>query len=80
MADKLEHVLIFASSIKSVKEIKRTLNKSGFKASDIHSGLDQNSREETLRNFKNKKTIFILFIVKYVLNLNQLFECSYSYN
>ena len=52
---QLEHVLIFASSIKSVKEIKRTLNKSGFKSSDIHSGLDQNSREETLRNFKNKK-------------------------
>ena len=52
---QLEHVLIFASSIKSVKEIKRTLNKSGFRASDIHSGLDQNSREETLRNFKNNK-------------------------
>ena len=52
---QLEHVLIFASSIKSVKEIKRTLNKSGFRASEIHSGLDQNSREETLRNFKNKK-------------------------
>ena len=52
---QLEHVLIFASSIKSVKEIKRTLNKSGFRASEIHSGLDQTSREETLRNFKNKK-------------------------
>lgn len=52
---QLEHVLIFASSIKSVKEIKKTLNKSGFRASEIHSGLDQNSREETLRNFKNKK-------------------------
>ena len=52
---QLEHVLIFASSIKSVKEIKRTLNKSGLRASEIHSGLDQNSREETLRNFKNKK-------------------------
>ena len=52
---QLEHVLIFASSIKSVKEIKRTLNKSGFRASEIHSGLDQSSREETLRNFKNKK-------------------------
>ena len=46
---QLEHVLIFASSIKSVKEIKRTLNKSGFRASDIHSGLALNSREETLR-------------------------------
>jgi len=39
---ELKHILIFASSIKSVKEIKRTLNKSGFISSDMHSGLDQN--------------------------------------
>jgi len=52
---QLKHVLIFASSIKSVKEIKRTLNKSGFSASDMHSGLDQISRENTIRDFKNNK-------------------------
>ena len=52
---ELKHILIFASSIKSVKEIKRTLNKSGLATSEIHSGLDQISREETLRNFKNNK-------------------------
>ena len=52
---QLNHVLIFASSIKSVKEIKRTLNKSGFISSDMHSGLDQNSRENTIRDFKNNK-------------------------
>tara|TARA_B100000965_G_scaffold371588_1_gene360673 strand:- start:2052 stop:3257 length:1206 start_codon:yes stop_codon:yes gene_type:complete len=52
---KLKHVLIFASSIKSVKEIKRTLNKSGFSSSDMHSGLDQSSRENTIRDFKNNK-------------------------
>ena len=52
---QLKHVLIFASSIKSVKEIKRTLNKSGFSASDMHSGLDQSSRENTIRDFKNNK-------------------------
>merc|ERR1712078_39169 len=52
---ELKHILIFASSIKSVKEIKRTLNKSGLTTSEIHSGLDQISREETLRNFKNNK-------------------------
>ena len=51
----LSHVLIFASSIKSVREIKRTLNKAGMKASEMHSGLDQNEREETIRDFKNKK-------------------------
>ena len=51
----LSHVLIFASSIKSVKEIKTTLNKAGMRASEMHSGLDQDQREETIRDFKNKK-------------------------
>ena len=51
----LSHVLIFASSIKSVKEIKQTLNKAGMRASDMHSGLDQHQREDTIRDFKNKK-------------------------
>ena len=37
----LSHVLVFASSIKSVREIKKTLNKSGMRASEMHSGLDQ---------------------------------------
>ena len=50
----LSHVLIFASSIKNVKEIKKTLNKVGMKSSEMHSGLDQEKREETIRNFKNK--------------------------
>jgi ATP-dependent RNA helicase RhlE len=51
----LSHVLIFASSIKSVKEIKKILNKSGMRASEMHSGLEQEQREETIRDFKNKK-------------------------
>jgi superfamily II DNA/RNA helicase len=50
----LSHVLIFASSIKSVKEIKKTLNRSGFKSSDMHSELNQEQRESTIRDFKNK--------------------------
>ena len=33
----LSHVLIFSSSIKSVKEIKKTLNKIGKKSSEMHS-------------------------------------------
>ena len=51
----LSHVLIFASSIKNVKEIKQTLNKSGMRASEMHSGLDQDQREQTIRDFKSKK-------------------------
>tara|TARA_B100000902_G_scaffold234216_1_gene222083 strand:- start:314 stop:1540 length:1227 start_codon:yes stop_codon:yes gene_type:complete len=55
----LSHVLIFASSIKSVREITRTLNKAGMRASEMHSGLDQQQRERTIREFKNQ-TIRIL--------------------
>ena len=51
----LSHVLIFASSIKSVREIKTTLNKAGMKASEMHSGLDQDQREQTIRDFKSEK-------------------------
>ena len=51
----LSHILVFASSIKSVREIKKTLNKSGMRTSEMHSGLDQEKREQTIRDFKNKK-------------------------
>ena len=51
----LSHVLVFASSIKSVREIKKTLNKAGMKSSEMHSGLDQEQREQTIRDFKNKR-------------------------
>lgn len=51
----LSHVLVFASSIKSVREIKKTLNKAGMKASEMHSGLDQEQREQTISDFKNKR-------------------------
>ncbi|MAR39227.1 MAG: hypothetical protein CMD22_00825 [Flavobacteriales bacterium] len=51
----LSHVLIFASSIKSVREIKKTLNKAGMRASEMHSSLNQEQREQTIRDFKNKK-------------------------
>ena len=53
--EDLCHVLIFASSIKNVREIKRTLNKAGMKTSEMHSGLDQTEREKTIRDFRSKK-------------------------
>jgi len=52
---EISHVLIFASSIKSVKAIKKTLNNSGLRSSDMHSELNQEQREDTIRDFKNKK-------------------------
>lgn len=51
----LEHVLIFCSTIKSTKELARSLRKVGLPAQDIHSELDQDSREQLLLDFKNKK-------------------------
>ena len=51
----IEHVLIFCSTIKNTKEIARSLKKIGFSASDIHSELNQNEREQLLLDFKNKK-------------------------
>ena len=53
--ENLNHILIFASSIKNVREIKNTLNKSGIQTSEMHSGLEQEKREQTIRDFKNKK-------------------------
>ena len=51
----LEHVLIFCSTIKSTKELARSLRKVGLPAQDIHSELDQEKREQLLLDFKNKK-------------------------
>ena len=53
--NNLSHVLIFASSIKSVKKITETLNAANMHASDMHSGLGQQQREDTIRAFKNNK-------------------------
>lgn len=50
-----EYVLIFSSTKQNVKNITRTLKKSGIDASEIHSDLDQAQREEVLRDFKNGK-------------------------
>ena len=51
----LEHVLIFCSTIKSTKELARSLRKVDLPAQDIHSELDQDKREQLLLDFKNKK-------------------------
>ena len=51
----LNHVLIFCSTKKSVKELTRSLIKANLSAHDIHSDLDQEEREKVLLDFKNKK-------------------------
>jgi ATP-dependent RNA helicase RhlE len=46
--------IIFGSTKQKVKELERTLQKAGLKAKAIHSDLEQNEREEVLREFRSK--------------------------
>ena len=47
-----KRVIVFASSKLKVKDLCKSLRKSGFKVSEIHSDLDQDAREEVLLQFK----------------------------
>ncbi|HEX8514953.1 MAG TPA: DEAD/DEAH box helicase [Bacteroidia bacterium] len=53
---ELSSVIIFSSTKQKVKELDRDLRKAGLKAKAIHSDLEQNEREEVLRNFRSKQT------------------------
>ena len=53
MKGKSNKILIFSSRKSSVKDITRGLKRAGLKAGEIHSDLQQDNREETLRHFKN---------------------------
>lgn len=50
---KEERILVFSSTKVNVKKIAATLKSEGLAVGEIHSDLDQNTREETLRGFKN---------------------------
>ncbi len=52
----LSSVIIFLSTKQNVKQLERDLQKKGLKAKAIHSDLEQNEREEVLRNFRSKQT------------------------
>jgi len=56
----LNTILIFASSIKMVKEIHKALKKEKIYASEMHSGLKQEVREKTIRDFKHKKNKILI--------------------
>lgn len=51
----LSSVIIFVSTKIKVKELERDLQKAQLKAKAIHSDLEQNEREEVLRNFRSKQ-------------------------
>tara|TARA_B100000927_G_scaffold291579_1_gene294557 strand:- start:2223 stop:3407 length:1185 start_codon:yes stop_codon:yes gene_type:complete len=56
----LNSILIFASSIKMVKEIHRALKKEKIYCTEMHSGLKQELREKTIRDFKHKKNKILI--------------------
>lgn len=53
-------VLIFASTKENVKKLDQTLHRMGVKAKAIHSDLEQNERENILREFKNKQLSILI--------------------
>jgi superfamily II DNA/RNA helicase len=53
-------VLIFASTKENVKKLNSTLQRMGVKSKAIHSDLEQNERENILREFKNKQLSILI--------------------
>lgn len=51
---EMNSVIIFSSKKDKVKELERELSRAKFNVAAIHSDLEQNERNDVLRNFKNK--------------------------
>lgn len=47
-----QRVIVFASSKLKVKDLAKELRKTGYKAGEMHSDLDQPQREEVMRDFR----------------------------
>lgn len=52
--DQHVSIIIFSSTKQKVKEIERELKRLKYSAAAIHSDLEQNEREEVLRQFRNR--------------------------
>lgn len=50
-----DSIIIFTSTKSKISEIVRSLNRNGFPAQGISSNLDQDKREEVLRDFRSRK-------------------------
>ena len=48
-----QRVIVFAASKHGVRDLARTLRRAGIKAAEIHSDLDQQQRDETIRGFRS---------------------------
>ena len=58
--DTLDRVIIFASSKIKVKELAIDLKRKGLNVAAMHSDLEQKDREETMLQFKNRKTSILI--------------------
>ncbi len=52
---KYDSILIFTSTKSKISDIVRLLDRNGFPSTGISSNLDQDKREEVLRNFRSKQ-------------------------
>jgi ATP-dependent RNA helicase RhlE len=55
-----ESVLIFCAQKQSVKQLSKTLKAYKFSVEEIHSDLEQDTREQVLLDFKNRKTKILI--------------------
>ncbi|MGB0838687.1 MAG: DEAD/DEAH box helicase [Chitinophagales bacterium] len=53
--EKLQSILIFASTKNNVRNLSKALKAAGLPADSIHSDKEQSEREEVMRLFKNRK-------------------------
>lgn len=56
----LQSIIIFSSTKENVKRLERELKQSGFNAAAIHSDLEQEQRNETLRQFRNRSVQIVV--------------------
>ena len=60
MAEHLKSVIVFCSKKVKAKELNRELTKAGFSSFDIHSDLDQATRNKVITSFKNKQHMILV--------------------
>lgn len=72
--ESLKSVIIFASTKSKVKDLTRQLKKSGISVAEIHSDLNQDEREKTLREFSSRqiKVLVATDIVSRGIDINNI--------
>ncbi len=58
--DKLDRVIIFASSKQKVKELTSSMKQKGYNVEAMHSDLEQKERDVVMRDFKNRRVNILI--------------------